>query len=46
VTHHAENSGVVTFGGKTTIKQSAVGPGATVNINTARRPAKAEGALA
>jgi adenosylhomocysteine nucleosidase len=38
MTHHVENSGVVTFGGKTTIKQSAVGPGATVTINTAQAP--------
>jgi adenosylhomocysteine nucleosidase len=38
MTHHVENSGVVTFGGSTTIKKSAVGPGATVNINTAQTP--------
>jgi adenosylhomocysteine nucleosidase len=38
MTHHVENSGVVTLGGKTTIKKSAVGPGATVNINTAQTP--------
>ncbi len=38
MTHHVENSGVVTLGGRTTIKQSAVGPGATVNINTAQTP--------
>ncbi len=38
MTHQVENSGVVTFGGKTTIKQSAIGPGATVNINTAQAP--------
>jgi adenosylhomocysteine nucleosidase len=38
MTHQVENSGVVTFGGKTTIKQSAVGTGATVNIGTAPTP--------
>ncbi len=38
MTHHGQNSGVATYGGKTVIKQSAVGPGATVTINAAQAP--------
>jgi adenosylhomocysteine nucleosidase len=41
MTHHMENfenSGVVTFGGKTVIEQSAIGSGASVTISTVQAP--------